>query len=215
MKTIRILAQCLGALAMVVSTTSAFGISTGSWGLGVGPGTLDNGTWGESFNTIAGSAGSVITAGDLTQWSMGGFTSLGATPAGPPNVYNTTYVNGVVTLGNDVNTWGTGGTITGMTLYNTSTFTQVGNNNFLTFSFTATGNYGGEVVNISGSFTGDDENPGGLNNYHYTPTGLTPGQGGTGFSSLRIDVVPDGGSTLLLLGAAMSTIGLLRRKLLA
>jgi hypothetical protein len=206
MKTMKRLGQCLGTLVLVISTTSAFGISTGSWDLNSG---LNNGSWSESFNPTPGSAGSTLSANDLGQWFMGGFASLGATPAGPPNVYNTTYVGGVVTLG--AGPWGTGGTIIGMTLDNVSTFTQVGNNNFLTFSFTSTGNYGGELVTMSGSFTGDDENARGLNNYHITPTG----QGGTGFNTLRIDVVPDGGSTLLLLGAAMSTIGLLRRKLLA
>ena len=209
------LMQCSCILALVGFATSAFALNSGSWDLTTG--LLHNGTWGENFNTTPGSAGSLLVATDGTQWNMFGFSSLGAVPAGG-GVYNTTYVNGTVNLGNDAATWGTGGMITGMTLYNVSTFTQVGVNNFLTFSFTATGTYSGQVVNLSGSFIGDDNNTvgaGGLNNYHFTPTGSAPGQGGTGFNSLRITIVPDGGSTLVMLGAALSLIGLLRRKLVA
>lgn len=198
------LMQCSCIFALVAFATSAFALNSGSWDLTTG---LHNGTWGEQFNPTPGSPGSLVSAGDLAQWNLASFTLVAATGLGG-DWYDTTYNLGTITLGTDASTWGTGGTITGMTLLNHSHFTTVSGVNYLDSTFTATGIYLGQTVNFAGTFIGDT---GTLSNYHITANG----QGGTEFTTLRISVVPDGGSVLVMLGVALSMIGLLRRKLVA
>lgn len=177
-------------------------INSGHWDLTSG---LADGGWLETFANGPGSVGSTIWAHaywgfDGPQWWLHSFALVSTTPAGD-GWYDTVYTGGALQL--TKGPWGDGGVVTDMTAFNHSYFYFDDDNlAHLRFTFKATGTYNGKSVLVDAVFVGDS----GIN-YSFEPSWHM----GERFQALSL-TVPDEGTTLVLIGVALSTIGYLRRK---
>jgi hypothetical protein len=202
--------QLLVALGVWCLLTGAAYASpaNGTW---AAPGAFDTGVWTESFaGGGPGQTGNVITAVG-TQWSLTNATLQGppapvVDPAlNPPYLWNTPYINGVLTL-NAGGPWDGGGTsvvnMGPLTVY--SSGTSLPNNQLMwTMSGSGVVSGSGQTVFLTASFNGTPSPLMG-------PTGGIVGMTGQ-ITSATITIVPAPGAILLgVLGTGV--VGWLRRR---